>query len=88
MRYRTDLKLPKGVTVKDPEAAIQAMLTICRDAQVKGRMGSNNLSAIKCDVDGLTLGHRYKLWDALGPEVCNVIEAVKAQQSEEKPQAT
>ncbi len=86
MRSDNDLKLPKGVAVKDPEAAIQAILNFCRDSRIKGRRGSTNLAAVKCDVDGLTLGHWYKLWEALGPEVCNVIEAVKAQQPEEKPQ--
>ncbi|NTV78160.1 MAG: hypothetical protein HGA25_03200 [Clostridiales bacterium] len=83
MRPDIDLKLPKGVVVKDPEAAVQAILNICRDAGIKGRMGSTNLAAVKCDVDGLTLGHWYKLFEALGPEVCNVIEVVKAQQPDQ-----
>ena len=86
MRSDINLQLPKGIVVKDPEATIQAILNICRDSQIKGRMGSTNIPAVKCDVDGLTLGHWYKLWEALGPEVCNVIEAVKAQQPEQKEQ--
>lgn len=84
MNCNTDLKLPKDVQVKDPAAVIQAVLNICREADIKGRMGSTNIPAVKCDVEGLTLGHWYKLWEALGPEVCNVIEAVKAQQPERK----
>jgi len=84
MRADIDLKLPKDVVVKDPQAAIQAILNICRDSQVKGKRGSTNLAAVRCDVEGLTLGHWYKLWDALGPNVCDVIEAVKAQQPEQR----
>lgn len=84
MNYDTNLKLPKDVQVKDPAAVIQAVLNICREADIKGRMGSTNIPAVKCDVEGLTLGHWYKLWEALGPEVCNVIEAVKAQRPERK----
>lgn len=84
MRSDIDLKLPKDIVVKDPQAAIQAILNICRDSQIKGRHGSTNLPAVKCDVEGLTLGHWYKLWEALGPGVCDVIEAVKAQQPEQR----
>lgn len=80
MMADTNLKLPKDIVVKDPQAAIQAILNICRDSRIKGRHGSTNLPAVKCDVDGLTLGHWYKLWDALGPDVCKVIDAVQAQQ--------
>lgn len=84
MRSDIDLKLPKDIIVKDPQAAIQAILNLCRDAKVIGRAGSTNLSSVRCNVEGLTLGHWYKLWDALGPDVCKVIEAVKAQQPEQK----
>ena len=72
-----NLILPEGVEFKDPEKVKQALLNICRDSKVIGRAGSTNLPAVKCDVDGLTLGHWYDLWEALGPDVCNVINASK-----------
>jgi hypothetical protein len=84
MKRNTDLKLPKDVQVKDPDAVIQAVLNICREADIKSRLGFNKMPAVKCDVEGLTLGHWYKLWEALGPEVCSVILAVKAQRPERK----
>ncbi len=84
MRADIDLKLPKDVVIKDPEAAIQAILNICRDSIIKGRAGGTNLPAVKCDVGGLTLGHWYKLWDALGSDVCKVVNAVQAQQTEQR----
>lgn len=84
MRADIDLKLPEGVAVKDPEAAIQAILNICRDSIIKGRAGSTNLAAVKCDVGGLTLGHWYKLWDALGSDVCKAVDVIQAQQTEQR----
>lgn len=69
--------LPEGVKVKDPEAAIQALLNLLRDAEVMGLAGHTNLAPVKCKVDGLCLGHFNKLADALGPEVCLVLNAKK-----------
>lgn len=77
MRYQENLILPEGVKVKDPDAVVQAVINLLRDAMVKGRAGQTNLPAVKCDVEGLTLGHFYKLGEALGQEVCDVINANK-----------
>lgn len=77
--WETDLKFPKDVQIKDKDALIQAFLNIARDAQIVGRAGGTNIPAVKCDVQGLTLGHWYKVWEALGPDACKVIEAVQAQ---------
>lgn len=75
--YETDLVLPPTVKVKDPAALIQAVLNMMRDAKVRGRAGLTNLGPVKCDVDGLTLGHFYKIGEALGEEVCEVINDPK-----------
>lgn len=75
--YGVDLVLPEGVQVKNPAAVVQAAINLLRDVIVRGRCGSTNLAAVKCDVDGLCLGHFYKLGDALGQEVCDVINQTK-----------
>lgn len=72
-----DLKLPRGVKIADPEAALQALLNLMRDAKVMGRAGGTNLPAVKCNVDGLMLGHFYKIQEALGSEACLAIHAIK-----------
>lgn len=82
MTSSSDLKLPKGVFINNPPELIQAILNMCRDAKVIGRAGSTNLPSVRCDVQGLTLGHWQKVWEALGPEVCKVIDAIQAQQGE------
>lgn len=74
-----NVKLPDGVQIKDPEKALQAILNICRDAAVSGRAGATNLAAVRCNVDGLTLGHFYELWGALGEDVCKAIEDIRDQ---------
>ena len=71
-----DFKLPEGVSIADPEKLQQAILNIARDVKVRGRAGSTNLRAVRCDVDGLTLGHFYDLWEALGDPACKAIEKV------------
>lgn len=71
-----NFNLPAGISIKDPEKLHQAILNLVRDAKVKGRAGSTNLRAVRCDVDGLTLGHFYDLWEALGDPVCKAIEEV------------
>lgn len=67
--------LPEGIQFEDPEGVKQAILNICRDAKIFGRAGGTNLPAVKCDVEGLTLGHWYKLWDALGKEVNDALNS-------------
>lgn len=71
-----DFKLPVGVNIHDPEKLQQAILNLVRDAKVVGRAGLTNLRSVRCDVDGLTLGHFYDLWEALGDPVCKAIEEV------------
>ena len=74
-----NLTLPHGVTIKDPEKVLQAVLNIVRDSKVKGKAGLTNLRSVRCDVEGLTLGHFYELWDALGEDVCKAIEDIRDQ---------
>ncbi len=74
-----NVKLPDGVQIKDPEKALQAILNICRDVAISGKAGATNLAAVRCSVDGLTLGHFYELWDALGEDVCKAIEDIREQ---------
>ena len=73
-----NFNLPAGISIKDPEKLHQAILNLVRDAKVKGRAGSTNLRAVRCDVDGLTLGHFYDLWEALGEDVCKAINSTGA----------
>lgn len=75
--WEKNFTLPDGVVIKDPQAFIQAALNMMRDSKVIGRRGATNLSAVKCDVDGLCLGHFYKLGDALGEEACAALNAEK-----------
>lgn len=73
--------LPEGIEIKDPQAFMQASLNMMRDMVVMGRRGYTNLAAVKCDVEGLCLGHIYKLEEALGPEACLVLNAKKLNNS-------
>ena len=75
--FKDNFVLPDGVTVKDPEGVIQAVLNLLRDAEIRGRAGCTNVAAVRCDVTGLTLGHFYALNDALGQDVYDAITAVK-----------
>ena len=61
MNCNTDLKLPKDLQVKDPAAVIQAVLNICREADIKGRAGSTNIPAVKCDVEAKRYFPLYKV---------------------------
>jgi hypothetical protein len=74
--------LPEGIAIKDSEKALQAILNIARDSKIKGRAGQNNAPSVRCDVEGLTLGHFYELWDALGDDVRKAIDAVQKQLNE------
>lgn len=76
-RYEYNLHLPDGVAVKDAGAVVQAVINLLRDANIRGRAGLTNLPAVKCDIEGLTLGHIYKVCEALGDDVCNVINRAK-----------
>lgn len=76
-RWEKNFTLPDGVVIKDPQAFIQAALNMMRDSKVMGRRGATNLAAVKCDVDGLCLGHFYKLGEALGQEACDALNAEK-----------
>jgi len=74
MKHEQDVKLPTNLKIKNPEAALQAILNIARDAEVIGLAGDTNLAGVRCVVEGLNLGHWYKLSEALGDDVCKFLE--------------
>ena len=55
-------------SIKDRDATLKAVLEIVRDAQVIGLSGQTNLPAVRCQVDGLSLGHWQRLWAAIGDD--------------------
>lgn len=76
-RWENNLILPEGMKVRDPNALAQAVLNLLRDVDIKGRAGYTNLPAVRCNVEGMTLGHFYKIGEALGEDVCNFLNEEK-----------
>lgn len=68
------IQLPADVRIKDQAALEAAVLQLVQDAKVFGLAGSTNLDAVRCKVEGLTLGHWKKVWAALGDDVIRVLD--------------
>lgn len=81
-----DLVLPDTIKIKDLDGVIQSVLNMCRDVRVIGKCGHTNLSGVKCNTVGLTLGHWYDLWDALGPDVTMYMDSVNRKEMESNVQ--
>ncbi len=78
---QTDVELPEGLQIENPREVLQAVLNLCRDAKVSTKHGCAGHPSIRCNVQGLTLGHWLRIFQALGQEVCEEIVRLKLGES-------
>ena len=72
-----NVELPEGLQIENPKEVLQAVLNLCRDARVSTKHGCTSHPNIRCNVQGLTIGHWLRIFQGLGQEVCEEIVRIK-----------